>query len=213
MKIPIRNFINRLVGHTKMENVDQTAIRNNDAELCEALKGSVRLFLSDLQLEHIINSEERQIIESLTLDQDKIMRTLEILKEKDTGLPFILKYLRNNGMSKLADNLSRARVTTKLENFKVSSNITTVILEKFIAEVIEFYSGNFRAVEGLNGNTEPIESAWINLQLERDSHSSKNYDDIFVAMAKENCRAALVKGQPDDSRQKNRLRLGQTQTK
>lgn len=117
------------------------SIERCQADLCEALQSSALAFLTQLHVSKLISNNKRDLNHNHKLVQEKIITALDILKYKDKGFTFATNYLRINGMPTLAD-------FAKFSNFQGPDKTEMQIKwETFIASVIDFYSGSYRAVE------------------------------------------------------------------
>lgn len=85
---------------------------------------------------------ERQIIQSLELDEDKILKTLEILKFKNGGFEAITNHLMDKKMFSLAEQLDPSLAANKLEKMATKNSWMSRdhqgVVAKFSAIVASF---------------------------------------------------------------------------
>lgn len=98
-----------------MNTCQISAIQTHKSELCETLGQTVELFLSRLQLTDIITSYERQLVENIKLDTEKVLKILDTLAHRNDGFPAILRFLEERNMLSLAEKIELAVFTHERE--------------------------------------------------------------------------------------------------
>lgn len=168
-----------------MDQKQQEAINFYKTELCESLLPEV--IIPYLCMKNLLHNEECQVIlHGAPSDRWKILKLLDVIKWKLGSWELIIEFLRGHSYGWLADNLE---IPATREREQIG-------LVDFINRLIDFYDGNFRSTETFGEQPEPIESVWVDLKLEGTSHTTCNYEEIFIRMQCNKYKLVLVKGDP-----------------
>lgn len=88
-----------------MNPSELSVIQTHQSKLCDALEPTVELLLSKVQWESIITYTERQVIQNMQLDADKVLKVLDALAHRSDGFAVIIRYLKELKMPDLAEDI------------------------------------------------------------------------------------------------------------
>lgn len=141
-----------------MEDSEQLAIEANLTSLCESLSPNIQLFLTSLRYKHVLNSDEKNLIESQDTNYAMFLFTMDILKVKNNGWRSIIDYLKESNQLWLAIRLTRTAGDPASE--------TLICLDSFTSSLARYYLRHYGLVRSFGDCIHSLNQVWVSPLVE-----------------------------------------------
>lgn len=179
-----------------MNKSQQNAITSNSIIIVHDLQHLVAALVNYLQISAAIGIFDRQIIEKGSTNENRMIRLLNVLKERGTGWKYLIMFLNENNCAGLAALLQ----TSANEPVSLVKTITnsTSSLQVFANELANYYRYQYNEMQTFGDAPASVSNAWVPLKIElTDSNEHLDLEDLQMRLAKsEMVNVALIRGDP-----------------